>query len=699
MVPGLLWLILVGLTSPCYAGVKKHEPGFDPAPVEIPTVQQKGLRPITSADLLTLRDINGVGISPNGEYVAVVIGQAVYEQNSYRTGLLVVPSSASGKVANLGSAGLPLWDVINQWVPESPQWSPDSRHLTCRARMNPGETIQVWEWKRDGGPPIALTHVPGDVMKYEWLKDGSGLLLTVRRPTDEAVIKDLSERGIHYDGSFPIWERQSLVDAVLQWKPPDDEVWLHRFATGDDAKATEAQIKAFGGWQSDLKDKVMSRPEGYDETHHILDAKISPDGSKVVYRFIVDDPAQSSQLAYVLYVKPVRGGTPVRLTSFTSFVFDYWWAQDGTQIYYSESRGDGRGPQLMSVPAGGGSSVQVLSHAGYSDQFSPDRSGRLVAFTEQNGVTPPELAIADLSSNTVRIILNPNPEFKNIRLSSVTRREGKNCFGDHWFGHLVLPLDYEKGNRYPLIVTTYRSGDYFLRGASGDESPIQVYAANGFAVLSLDAGRIPNARNFQDFLMMWKSPVASAKAAIQQLVSEGVADPKRVGITGYSFGSTIVGYALSHTDLFQAAVGAGSYDPVFYYLTDNNFREEFRKWELGGWPEGDSRKRWQDIALTLRANYVHAPILNNSGAFEGLGDLPLFVALREFKRPCDMFIYPNELHHKNQPKHRYEIYQRNLDWFRFWLENEEDQDPAKRNQYSEWRFLRQEQVIVDSEHR
>jgi hypothetical protein len=39
-----------------------------------------------------------------------------------------------------------------------------------------------------------------------------------------------------------------------------------------------------------------------------------------------------------------------------------------------------------------------------------------------------------------------------------------------------------------------------------------------------------------------------------------------------------------------------------------------------------------------------------------------------------------ERHEKNQPKHRYSIYQRNVDWFNFWLREKEDPDPAKADQ-------------------
>jgi hypothetical protein len=54
-----------------------------------------------------------------------------------------------------------------------------------------------------------------------------------------------------------------------------------------------------------------------------------------------------------------------------------------------------------------------------------------------------------------------------------------------------------------------------------------------------------------------------------------------------------------------------------------------------------------------------------------------------------MMVYADELHVKNQPKHRYEIYQRNLDWFAFWLQGKEDNNPEKRRQYARWRAMKE----------
>ena len=66
----------------------------------------------------------------------------------------------------------------------------------------------------------------------------------------------------------------------------------------------------------------------------------------------------------------------------------------------------------------------------------------------------------------------------------------------------------------------------------------------------------------------------------------------------------------------------------------------------------------------------------------------MIVSLLELDKPVELFVYPAELHVKNQPKHRYEIYERNVDWLRFWLRGEKDRDPAKEGQYRRWDGLR-----------
>ena len=329
-------------------------------------------------------------------------------------------------------------------------------------------------------------------------------------------------------------------------------------------------------------------------------------------------------------------------------------------------------------------------------QFSVDRSGRFIACTRETNVVPAQIAIIDAQRRELGTLVDLNPEFADLRLSPVERMEGMNAYGEEWFGHLLKPSGYQAGRKYPLVITTYRSGDYFLLGASGNENLIQLYAANGFVVLSFDIGRLRSRRprDFADRLLDWKSPTESISEAIDILAKSGLVDPERVGIAGFSHGAEIVEYAISHTARFHAAVlsGPAARDPYFYLMGGATWHETFENWGLGGWPEGAAKSNWKELAASLNADHIQAPLLVNGSDSEYIASLALYTSLEQLKKPVDLFVYAHELHIKNQPTHRYEIYERNLDWFRFWLRDEEDPSPDKASQFKYWRQLRQESM-------
>ena len=85
---------------------------------------------------------------------------------------------------------------------------------------------------------------------------------------------------------------------------------------------------------------------------------------------------------------------------------------------------------------------------------------------------------------------------------------------------------------------------------------------------------------------------------------------------------------------------------------------------------------------------MNAALLINATDREYVGGLQFYTRLKELNKPVELIIYPDEGHIKSQPKHRYAIYQRNVDWFNFWLQDKEDPDPSKRDQYPRWHALR-----------
>ena len=699
---GVLCLLMLVFPLAALAQIEKPDsgPGFDPTPVEIPDIHKTAPRPVTSMDLLTLRDFHGIQISPDGKHVAFVLGQAVYESNSYRSGLFVVGTQEGSKPISLGTAGPPRWNHNNQWVDEAPQWSPDSKEIYYRLKST--GIWQVWKWKLEEGTPVQITHAQHSVQSFQLSPDGTELAMVVEKPyTGDR--QQLAEHGILYDGKFSVGDPIPILDEILKMRTEDTwpggaettGTWMHDLRDGSEHKATDKELEAYSSWDSVPSGKTFSAKEIEDQ--NIMGVKISPDATKMVYQRWLADPAESFTWSYPLLLKSTSGGgSPVVLTPGIYYVGQYWWSPDSQEIYYDEYDGDGHVGKLMRMAVAGGAPRQVLNTTTdglFQFQYSADHSGQLLACSRQNSTIPAEVAVVDLSTGEVRTLVDVNPEFQNLQLSPAKRIDVANKYGDHFWGHLVLPLNYEPGKRYPLVLTTYRDGDGgFLRGGEpGDEYPIQVFAANGIAVLSFDIGRKrEKPGDFESYLLTWQSPIEGMAAAVEKLADMGIVDPARVGITGLSTGAMLVDYGISHTNLFHAAIesGGGPVDPGGDFLmSDKNRAYSLSMWGLGPL-EGESAAKWQRISTSLNAQRILSPLLINAADSEYIIDMQLVTTLRLSKKPVEMFIYPDELHIKNQPKHRYEIYERNVDWFNFWFKDKEDRDPAKAEQYTRWRELR-----------
>jgi len=670
------------------------EPSFDPAPVSISNSITGRSRTVATLDLLNIKQVYGASISPNGNKVAFVVGQANLASNGYRSGLFIADVAARDTPVCLGSAGTPHWDAIGQWIGEPPQWAANNSSLTYRMRMHRTDSWQVWNWDARNQDMVQLTHVPGSVESYRRDDAARALILKVRRSADPETTEQIEKQGIHYDDQFQPWQGISILLTSLFERARTTETWIHDLVSSEERRVTASERRALEPSVSDLQQLVdKHRPASVGDCR-VERAEISPDRHTAAFVCFSENPDGTGVFSWNLFLADLQSNEVQRVTSQVYVVTDYWWSSDGTSLYYVANQGDGRSGTIYEVKTKTMVVKPVYEGTEFLRQFSTDRAGKNIACTRETNLVPAQIAIVDTQRGELRTLVDINPEFSHFHFGAAERIAGKNAYGEEWFGHIVKPEGYYPGRKYPLIVTMYRSGDYFLLGASGNENPIQTYAANGFVVLSFDIGRLRSRRShdFADRLLDWKSPTESLSQAIHILAESGLIDPERVGIAGFSHGAEIVEYAISHTSLFQAAVlsGPGARDPYFYYMGGTTWHETFENWGLGGWPEGATKSNWKALAASLNADRIKTALLINASDSEYIASLSLYTSLDQLKKPVDLFVYPHELHIKNQPRHRSAIYDRNLDWFRFWLKGEEDPSSTKISQYKHWQTLREE---------
>lgn len=653
-------------------------PGLDPTPIVIPAgTAAVPPRAITTRDLLEIRDLHGVSISPDGSRIAYVVGQAVAASNRYRSGLFVVGTKAGSVPVALGDVGRPFWKLNGQWFSEPPLWTPDGRSVT--ARMDRGSGWQVWRWDPAGGAPSPVTHSARDVQTYRFSPDGAKIVFEVYPEPDPEKRRRYETEGLLYEEDLSPWDLNTpVVEGKLARDLDKTETWIHDLATGAEHAASKEEVDRESMWVRTEKDL------------DIVQAAWSPDHRRLAFNRYVSDPTQCALSCYPLFVRDADGSNEKLLTPGMYYAEDPRWSADGRTIVFSARASDGRGATLSSVPAAGGPVRALVRTDQHVGDCTWSRDNTSAACAVEDNVTPPRVAFVDVKAGTLRVVADVNPEFAAFGLTPAIRIDWKN--DNSMFAYLVKPRGYEPGKRYPVVVVTYRAGTGFLRGGVGDEYPVPVFAARGFAVLVFDCGSDTNAKpgDFETSMRIWEAPLEGLREALRIAGEMGVADLSRVGYTGLSHGSEIGAFAIAHSDLFRAASmsGGGSWDRLTFDFAPAAFKHWFQQWGVMNADGLVDDQRLHRLSATENAERIHTPLLIQAPDNEYVISLPIYAAMKSRRKPVELWIYPGEYHEKILPTHRLAVYDRNVDWNEFWLMNKEDPDPAKAKQYERWRALR-----------
>jgi hypothetical protein len=131
--------------------------------------------------------------------------------------------------------------------------------------------------------------------------------------------------------------------------------------------------------------------------------------------------------------------------------------------------------------------------------------------------------------------------------------------------------------------------------------------------------------------------------------------------------------------------------------SDNTLANEYDVM-IGARPFGHGLSQWLELSPLFKMDKVTAPLM-----VVGLGRRRLlfmwgpYAALRYLNKPVDLIILNDEEHVLTNPAARMASQGGTVDWMRFWLQNYEDPDPAKAEQYKRWRELRNLQMVQDAE--
>lgn len=626
-------------------------------------------RPMTVVDLISIPVVSAPQLSPDGTQVVYVQADADW--------------SANKRISHLWRARTDGTDVVQLTFgtdnETEPRWSPDGRQVVFIGKRNGTEVSQVYLLSMGGGEARALTSHATAVNAPAWSPDGASVyfLAADAKPEAQTAREKAKDDVYAFDENFQqrhLWKVTvaSMAEArvttgdfsVLSYDLSSDgtKIAHHRAPSpnfGDNDRGEVWVMDAAGATALALTKNTV--PES--------GASVSPDGSMVLFLSQANDRFEIYYNAN-LFVVPVAGGAARELTGDIGHeLTDAVWSRDGRAIYAVANMGVHS--QILEIPAEGGAAKALTSgnHAigGWSYVAAQGRH----VFTKDDATNA-----GDVWTMTTGAPAQVSHVFdryaKDFRLPRQEKVEWKGADGATVEGMLFYPLDYQAGQRYPLVVQTHggpQASDKFGFGRWGNYT--QVLAARGYVVLQ------PNYRGstgYGDAFLRdmvgsyFKNSHLDVMTGVDHLIKIGLVDGDRMVKMGWSGGGHMTNKIITFTNRFKAASsGAGAANWVSMYA-QSDVRTYRTPW-FGGTPwqkNAPTDVYWEHSPLKYVAN-VTTPTIFLVGQEDPRVPSPqsveMYRALKSLGVPTHLYIAPREPHGWGELRH--ELFKVNveLDWF------------------------------------
>jgi dipeptidyl aminopeptidase/acylaminoacyl peptidase len=653
-------------------------------------------QPISIEDLVSYTRIRNACLSPDGRWVAYLAIKPQIADNRYHCTLFIQEAKPDVTPAELAR----FYTIADQTFDRNTGalknfggqflWSANSHQLVYTKMVN--DKVQVWLRHLDSDNNFKLAGDFPNAELIEWDESNAVVEFKVSGKAENSKPSSgLADPAMHITDDTDFW-------TAPWYNPPlrskTVSTYRYNILSRELVEAKDKEANEHNSSQA-IKYNDAKWPTKPNEIKYARGAVLSPDRQKSAFSGLGVYNTRDIEKAYRDYFVGIRtvgeDKPPKEFLHTPHFVYDFQWKGDSKEVYALLR--DPEYTTVMAITVDSGEIREVLK----TDRFlfvGPSWNADKTAFVTvtQSSLMPDELVKVDLASRKIEVMAAPNAAFVEKELPEVRFMRIDNRLGGGIFGRLVLPNGYVKGNRYPLIITTYRAGTRFLEGAIGDEFPILPFAAAGFAVFAMDTGfsnMVSDSGDLEFTLMRLKRPLDAMEVMQQQLVAEGIIHPEKCAITGLSYGSEIASYAISRTKIYKAAsVASSGLDPTVYMLISVN-RERNLATQGYPYPEGSELEEWKKLSIASNGANIVTPLLIQSSDSETLFSLETFKALRHYGVPVDWYVYTGEGHVKSQPLNKYYVYRRNLDWMKFWLKDEVTSDPDRQDQYSKWRAMKE----------
>lgn len=722
--------------------------GFLNLPRNPRTAPRPQKRPVTVADAVSMTRVAGTpypyfspqtgfaAFSPNGKHFAIVIcsGDIRHNSNDYSLRVFRTRSDASGAMPK---PLVTFASASNRAGISEVTWRDNGTILFLGSRGNgPAELYSIGY---PGGQLQKLTDHRQSLISYGFPGDGNILVYAAERPRHPVIYPQTLRYGLDV-GSQRV---SDIIRGQIANREP--QLFLEKTAAAKDTPLrtedpfdsgiNDLFVSPNGRYlivKTDMTDVPGSWRKYDDEGIHSVFRRMPPKGqpSRILHYELIDlrngrssalldspttysssdvlwAPDSKSLLLCGTYL-PLDVSDPVELEQrrFKKFVVEVKVedrsitkiTQEDLQPLRWDARTDvvwfrvrpssarpGVPPELVCYRKTGGRWERVTTPGFFTSGARPE------VYVDEDLNVPPRIMVTDPHTNRKTVLTDLNPQFRTLAFGKERLIHWMTPQNRSLIGGLYYPPDYIPGKRYPLVIQThaFNPHDFWIDGPYSTAFAAQALASQGIVVLQMND-------IFFDTIETPEEPKRAENAylgAIRYLNAQGIIDPARVGIIGFSRTCMYVKYALTHASShFAAAVIADGVDAgYFQYLLSYNANPLLASDAeaiIGAPPFGAGLSLWIRNSPGFLMDRVQAPVLIQAiGPISILDEWQWFAGLKRLGKPVDLMYLPTGTHVLVKPWDRLASQQATVDWFCFWLKRQVDKDPRKADQYRRWREL------------
>jgi len=637
----------------------------------------------TAVNAVTVTDVQ---LSPDGRQVVYVTSRASIEKETPPVSTIWLIGADGGTPRHLTTGE----------GDSSPRWSPDGQRLAFVSDREQRGVGQLYLLDmQSGGEATRLTKHEAGVLMPEWAPDGKSIAYAA----PDAPSEEEKKRQEEHDEKVIDEGVKGLGLWVLS--VPDDPAALAPEALPEKNRLSPEgmHIGNLGGpafsWAPDSAGVVTSTSLSPKADHAFvpeliligLDGEVkrlgtfeamggaprySPDGSTIAFNAAEEVvPAMFS-----IQTIPATGGkSRILMPKFAGSFYGFNWLPEGDRLLAIVEEGQRHRLAIVDPEAGtAGDAIAPFEKPGvlgsWSGQpLSLSKDGKRVAFVRAEDTTFGDVYVAELGGEA-RKLTDLNPWTRDYDFGEVRQVEWASFDGMQIQGLLILPVGYQAGQRYPLLLQIHGgpSGAWGHHLYANWHDWGQFMAQRGYAVL------MPNPRGSTgrgtEFLCSivgcygepdWQDLITG----VDHVIAEGIADPEQLVVGGWSGGGYLTNWTITHTERFKAAVsGAGIANWVSFQGTAD-VRGAFNRY-FGGLVDEDAENHWKYSPIRSIKN-AKTPTLILYG--EQDDRVPpsqgheLLEGLKARGVEAKLVLYPREGHIINERLHQLDLLERVTAWF------------------------------------